>query len=161
MLHSLSFNIDIPLLLKQLGKQMLSPPLCRQFTCSKTMPGSLGHEEQDAKTFASWVGNLVYIFFMGFILSIFDIDTTCKYQNNAIMKFVFRVLIIWSMITVTMMEQSQLLGNIVILTLTSQVNGEIYIWILFFFFFFGLAMYVETVRYESIMIHFFLLLDTL
>ncbi|KAK4595371.1 hypothetical protein RGQ29_013718, partial [Quercus rubra] len=24
-----------------------------QFTCSKTMPGSLGHEEQDAKTFAS------------------------------------------------------------------------------------------------------------
>lgn len=25
-------------------------------TCSKTMPGSLGHEEKDAKTFASWVG---------------------------------------------------------------------------------------------------------
>lgn len=24
------------------------------FTCSKTMPGSLGHEEQDANTFASW-----------------------------------------------------------------------------------------------------------
>lgn len=24
------------------------------FTCSKTMPGSLGHEEKDAKTFASW-----------------------------------------------------------------------------------------------------------
>ncbi|CAL5430123.1 alpha-galactosidase 1-like [Camellia sinensis] len=24
------------------------------FTCSKMMPGSLGHEEQDAKTFASW-----------------------------------------------------------------------------------------------------------
>ncbi|KAF4361105.1 hypothetical protein F8388_021053 [Cannabis sativa] len=24
------------------------------FTCSKTMPGSLGHEEHDAKTFASW-----------------------------------------------------------------------------------------------------------
>lgn len=24
-------------------------------TCSKTMPGSLGHEKQDAKTFASWV----------------------------------------------------------------------------------------------------------
>ncbi|XP_050234856.1 alpha-galactosidase 1-like isoform X1 [Mercurialis annua] len=24
------------------------------FTCSKTMPGSLGHEERDAKTFASW-----------------------------------------------------------------------------------------------------------
>ncbi|PKH64364.1 hypothetical protein CRG98_050188, partial [Punica granatum] len=23
-------------------------------TCSKTMPGSLGHEEQDAKTFAMW-----------------------------------------------------------------------------------------------------------
>jgi alpha-galactosidase len=23
-------------------------------TCSQTMPGSLGHEEQDAKTFASW-----------------------------------------------------------------------------------------------------------
>ncbi|XP_042484729.1 alpha-galactosidase 1-like, partial [Macadamia integrifolia] len=26
----------------------------RYFTCSKTMPGSLGHEEHDAKTFASW-----------------------------------------------------------------------------------------------------------
>lgn len=25
-----------------------------RFTCSNTMPGSLGHEEQDAKTFASW-----------------------------------------------------------------------------------------------------------
>ncbi|KAL6211381.1 hypothetical protein ACLB2K_016608 [Fragaria x ananassa] len=25
------------------------------FTCSKTMPGSLGHEEQDANTFAAWV----------------------------------------------------------------------------------------------------------
>ncbi|XP_078446533.1 alpha-galactosidase-like [Wolffia australiana] len=24
------------------------------YTCSKTMPGSLGHEDQDAKTFASW-----------------------------------------------------------------------------------------------------------
>ncbi|XP_031373114.1 alpha-galactosidase 1-like [Punica granatum] len=24
------------------------------FTCSKTMPGSLGHEEKDAKTFAAW-----------------------------------------------------------------------------------------------------------
>ncbi|CAH9088332.1 unnamed protein product [Cuscuta europaea] len=24
------------------------------YTCSKTMPGSLGHEEQDAKTFANW-----------------------------------------------------------------------------------------------------------
>ncbi|KAF8009637.1 hypothetical protein BT93_J0599 [Corymbia citriodora subsp. variegata] len=24
------------------------------FTCSRTMPGSLGHEEQDAKTFAAW-----------------------------------------------------------------------------------------------------------
>lgn len=44
------------------------------------MPGSLGHEEQDAKTFASWVGNLVFSFFMGFTLSIFAIDTTCKYQ---------------------------------------------------------------------------------
>ena len=30
---------------------------CRYFTCSKTMPGSLGHEEQDAKSFASWVKN--------------------------------------------------------------------------------------------------------
>jgi len=29
--------------------------LCRILTCSKRMPGSLGHEEQDAKTFASWV----------------------------------------------------------------------------------------------------------
>ena len=80
MLHSLLFNIDIPLFLKQPGKQMLSPPLWRQFTCSKTMSGSLGHEEQDAKTFASWVGNLVFIFFMVFTLSIFAIDTTCKYQ---------------------------------------------------------------------------------
>ncbi|KAF2576976.1 hypothetical protein F2Q68_00000240 [Brassica cretica] len=26
----------------------------RYLTCSKTMPGSLGHEEQDAKTFAEW-----------------------------------------------------------------------------------------------------------
>ncbi|KAL9324293.1 hypothetical protein ACSQ67_009150 [Phaseolus vulgaris] len=32
----------------------LSQFLCRTQTCSKTMPGSLGHEEQDAKTFASW-----------------------------------------------------------------------------------------------------------
>ncbi|KAM2136331.1 hypothetical protein PS2_005023 [Malus domestica] len=24
------------------------------YTCSKTMPGSLGHEEQDARTFAEW-----------------------------------------------------------------------------------------------------------
>lgn len=29
--------------------------LYRYYTCSKTMPGSLGFEEQDAKTFASWV----------------------------------------------------------------------------------------------------------
>lgn len=29
--------------------------LHRYLTCSKTMPGSLGHEEQDAKTFAEWV----------------------------------------------------------------------------------------------------------
>ncbi|RZC19784.1 Alpha-galactosidase, partial [Glycine soja] len=30
-------------------------------TCSKRMPGSLGHEEQDAQTFASWgVGYLKY-----------------------------------------------------------------------------------------------------
>ena len=60
------------------------------------------------------------------------------------------------MITVTMIEQSQLLGNIVILTLNSQVNGEIYMDPFFF-----LAMYVQTLRYESIMIHFFLVLDTL
>ncbi|XP_050132984.1 alpha-galactosidase 1-like isoform X5 [Malus sylvestris] len=31
----------------------LTPPM-GYFTCSKTMPGSLGHEEQDAKTFAAW-----------------------------------------------------------------------------------------------------------
>lgn len=31
------------------------------------MPGSLGHEEQDAKTFASWVGNPVAIFYMLFV----------------------------------------------------------------------------------------------
>ena len=35
------------------------------------MPGSLGHEEQDEKTFASWVGNLVFIFFMGFTCPFF------------------------------------------------------------------------------------------
>lgn len=29
--------------------------VCSYFTCSKQMPGSLGHEEQDAKTFAFWV----------------------------------------------------------------------------------------------------------
>ena len=64
---------------------MLSPPLWRQFTCSKTMPGSLGHEGQDAKTFASWVGNLVFIFFMVFTLSIFAIDTcNTKSCNNEI-----------------------------------------------------------------------------
>ncbi|KAL0409080.1 UNVERIFIED_CONTAM: Alpha-galactosidase 1 [Sesamum radiatum] len=28
--------------------------ILKYFTCSKKMPGSLGHEEQDAKTFASW-----------------------------------------------------------------------------------------------------------
>ncbi|KAF8672398.1 hypothetical protein HU200_049605 [Digitaria exilis] len=28
--------------------------LCRFQTCAKVQPGSLGHEEQDAKTFASW-----------------------------------------------------------------------------------------------------------
>jgi len=27
----------------------------RYSTCSKTMPGSLGHEDQDARTFAAWV----------------------------------------------------------------------------------------------------------
>ncbi|URD88082.1 alpha-galactosidase [Musa troglodytarum] len=31
----------------------LTPPMGTQ-TCSKTMPGSLGYEEQDAKTFAAW-----------------------------------------------------------------------------------------------------------
>ncbi|RWW55596.1 hypothetical protein BHE74_00037753 [Ensete ventricosum] len=31
-------------------------PVCRPTqTCSKTMPGSLGYEDQDAQTFASWV----------------------------------------------------------------------------------------------------------
>jgi len=33
----------------------------RNQTCSKRMPGSLGHEEQDAKTFASWVYIYIYI----------------------------------------------------------------------------------------------------
>lgn len=33
---------------------------CRVRTCSNTMPGSLGHEEQDAKTFASWVISFIY-----------------------------------------------------------------------------------------------------
>jgi hypothetical protein len=28
-------------------------------TCSKKMPGSLGHEEQDAKTFAEWVSVVI------------------------------------------------------------------------------------------------------
>ncbi|KAM1455884.1 hypothetical protein ACFXTO_005194 [Malus domestica] len=32
------------------------------YTCSKTMPGSLGHEEQDARTFAEWkVGNFLVL----------------------------------------------------------------------------------------------------
>ena len=39
----------------------LSQFLCRTQTCSKTMPGSLGHEEQDAKTFASWVTSIHFI----------------------------------------------------------------------------------------------------
>ncbi|XP_068640210.1 alpha-galactosidase-like [Aristolochia californica] len=30
-------------------------------TCSKTMPGSLGYEEQDARTFASWVEGVDYL----------------------------------------------------------------------------------------------------
>ena len=29
--------------------------MCRNETCSRQMPGSLGYEEQDANTFASWV----------------------------------------------------------------------------------------------------------
>ena len=37
---------------------------CRYFTCSKKMPGSLGHEEHDAKTFASWVKNTILLFVM-------------------------------------------------------------------------------------------------
>jgi len=36
--------------------------LCRNQTCSKRMPGSLGHEEQDAKTFASWVYMMIHSF---------------------------------------------------------------------------------------------------
>lgn len=32
----------------------------RNQTCSMTMPGSLGHEEQDAKIFASWVQFLFF-----------------------------------------------------------------------------------------------------
>jgi len=36
-----------------LKSHMLSP--FRSRTCSNQMPGSLGYEEQDAKTFASWV----------------------------------------------------------------------------------------------------------
>ncbi|KAF8376927.1 hypothetical protein HHK36_030298 [Tetracentron sinense] len=35
------------------------------FTCSKKMPSSLGHEEQDAKTFASWVSMSSIIAFTG------------------------------------------------------------------------------------------------
>lgn len=31
------------------------------FTCSKKMPGSLGHEEIDARTFASWVSKRVFL----------------------------------------------------------------------------------------------------
>ncbi|KAK1562028.1 hypothetical protein Q3G72_005023 [Acer saccharum] len=34
------------------------------FTCSKTMPGSLGHEEQDAKTFASWTFGVNFVHFV-------------------------------------------------------------------------------------------------
>lgn len=33
---------------------------CRTRTCSNKMPGSLDHEEQDVKTFASWVLPLIY-----------------------------------------------------------------------------------------------------
>jgi alpha-galactosidase len=66
---------------------MHSHPLCRYYTCSKTMPGSLGHEDQDAKNFASWVGNLVFIFFMGIKClhcdEIFAIETcTANSCNN-------------------------------------------------------------------------------
>jgi hypothetical protein len=56
------------------------------------------------------------------------------------------------MITVTMMDQSQLIGNtIIILTLMSQVNGHYIALSLSFFFFFSLSINVPI---------FFLLLDT-
>jgi alpha-galactosidase len=51
------------------------------------MPGSLGHEEQDAKTFASWVGNLVFIFLYGyqiFSMSILPLTCSTKSCNNEI-----------------------------------------------------------------------------
>ena len=41
---------------------------CRYFTCAKAMPGSLGHEEKDAKTFASWVSYLAFFLILCFRL---------------------------------------------------------------------------------------------
>ncbi|KAK7281696.1 hypothetical protein RIF29_09900 [Crotalaria pallida] len=43
-------NVTTYFVKNRLGR---TPPMGNQ-TCSKRMPGSLGHEEQDAKTFASW-----------------------------------------------------------------------------------------------------------
>lgn len=39
--------------------------VCRSQTCSKTMPGSLGYELIDAKTFAEWVGLITSITYVG------------------------------------------------------------------------------------------------
>jgi len=45
--------------------------LCRNQTCSKRMPGSLGHEIQDAKTFASWVYH-IYIHYLKVIFHFYQ-----------------------------------------------------------------------------------------
>ncbi|OMO97026.1 hypothetical protein CCACVL1_04702 [Corchorus capsularis] len=48
-------NFEIVNDYQMLGIGILPSPLCMYFTCRKKMLGSLGYEEQDAKTFASWV----------------------------------------------------------------------------------------------------------
>ncbi|KAK3004135.1 hypothetical protein RJ639_018989, partial [Escallonia herrerae] len=50
------------------------------FTCSKTMPGSLGHEDNDAKTFASWVEFLVALLVAISISSMILLDVNMDMQ---------------------------------------------------------------------------------
>ncbi|KAK2986006.1 hypothetical protein RJ640_024402 [Escallonia rubra] len=52
------------------------------FTCSKTMPGSLGHEENDAKTFASWVGFLVALLVAISSLILLDVKMDMQFPQG-------------------------------------------------------------------------------
>lgn len=105
---------------------------CRYFTCSKTMPGSLGHEEQDAKTFASWVTTenshyqvliksnfLLFFFFFPFLFIIhLPGERSLMYID-----LLGRGLTIWSMIIATMVTLSQLLGNVISTNINQSVTS--------------------------------------